>query len=100
MNGETALAHIEEKIDTHIKQHNKDFRSLLGWAVGIILSVIGTLATWFVTWGTIQEKVAQIEARQQSYVTRSEFDGLKDLLNEKFQNVNQKLDDIREGLKL
>jgi hypothetical protein len=94
MNGETALAHIEEKLDTHINQHNEDYKKLLWWAITILLGLVGTLGTWFVTYGSLQEKVAKIEDEQKELVTREEYAGLLNLLDERFKNLNEKLDKI------
>lgn len=94
MSGEQALQHIEAKLDSHIERHNEDYRKLLWWAVSILLGVIGTLATWFITYGSLQEKVAKMEADQKELVTRDEYKGLLNLLDERFKNLNEKLDKI------
>jgi hypothetical protein len=94
MNGESTLEHIEKKLDTHIEQHNEDYRKLLYWALTILCGLIGTLGTWFVTYGSLQEKVAKIEDEQKELVTREEYAGLLNLLDERFKNLNEKLDKI------
>lgn len=94
MNGEQALSHIESKLDSHIEQHNEDSRKLLWWLVSILIGLIGTLGTWFVTYGSLQEKVMKIEADQKELVTRDEYKGLLNLLDERFKNLNEKLDKI------
>jgi hypothetical protein len=94
MNGESALNHIESKLDSHIEQHNEDYRKLLYWAISILLGLIGTLGTWFITFGSLQEKIHTIEAEQQDLVTREEYQGLKNLLDERLRNINEKLDRI------
>jgi hypothetical protein len=94
MNGETALNHIETKLDTHIEQHNEDYKKLLWWAISILLGLVGTLGTWFVTYGSLQEKVIKIEQDQKELVTRDEYKGLLNLLDERFKNLNEKLDKI------
>lgn len=94
MNGESALAHIETKLDTHIEQHTKDYQKLLWWAITILIGLIGTLGTWFVTYGSLQEKVTKIETEQKDLVTRDEYRGLLNLLDERFKNLNEKLDKI------
>jgi hypothetical protein len=94
MNGETALAHIESKLDSHIEQHNEDYKKLLWWAITILIGLVGTLGTWFITYGSLQEKVRSIEEEQSEYITRQEFNGLLNLLDERFKNLNEKLDKI------
>lgn len=94
MNGESALAHIEAKLDSHIEQHTEDYKKLLWWAISILVGLIGTLGTWFITYGTLQEKVRTIETDQKEYITRQEFNGLLNLLDERFKNLNEKLDKI------
>lgn len=94
MNGEQALSHIEEKLDSHIERHNEDYKKLLWWAISILIGLIGTLGTWFITYGALQEKVDSIEADQKEYITRQEFNGLLNLLDERFKNLNEKLDKI------
>lgn len=94
MNGELTLAHIESKLDSHIEQHNEDQRKLLVWAVGILIGFLATIVGGFITYGSFQEKVSKLEARQTEYVTRDEYKGLLNLLDERFKNLNEKLDKI------
>jgi hypothetical protein len=91
---ESALAHIESKLDSHIEQHTEDYKKLLWWAISILIGLIGTLGTWFVTYGSLQEKIRNIESSQRELVTREEYEGLRNLLDEKFKNINEKLDKI------
>jgi hypothetical protein len=58
------------------------------------MGLFGTLGTWFITCGSLQEKVRSIEDEQKEYVTRQEFNGLLNLLDERFKNLNEKLDKI------
>lgn len=60
--------------------------------------MVGTLSTWFVTYGSLTEKVHTLERAQLDYITRDEFDGLENLINEKFSNLNDKIDDIKKAL--
>lgn len=94
MNGESALTHIESKLDAHIEQHNEDYKKLLYGAITILIGLAGTLGTWFITYGSLQEKVKTIESDQKEYITRQEFNGLLNLLDERFKNLNEKLDKI------
>lgn len=98
MNEETAIGHIEKKIDLHIQRHEEDQKKLFYWAIGILLSLFGTVTTGFVTYGTMQEKVATIEKRQELFVTQQQFNGLSDLLNERLKNMNEKLDNILKAI--
>jgi len=85
---------VEEKLDRHIEQHDIDYKKLLLWAIGILISVFSTLGTWFITYGSLQEKVASLEDEQKQLVTRQEYAGLLNLLDERFKNLNEKLDKI------
>lgn len=98
MSEETTIERVEHKIDTHIEKHNEDYKRLLWWIIGSLIGVMGSTAAWFISMGTMQEKVAQIERNEQTYVTRVEFDGLENLLTEKFTNINNKLDEIKNAL--
>ncbi len=100
MNGETALAHIEEKIDTHIEQHNEDYKKLLWWIIAVLIGLLGSVAAWFISIGTIQEKVTQLESDNKDKVTRQELLSTILLIDEKFKNINEKLDDIKRGLNI
>lgn len=100
MNGETALAHIEEKIDTHIEQHNEDYKKLLWWIIAVLIGLLGSVAAWFISIGTIQEKVTQLESDNKDRVTRQELLSTILLIDEKFKNINEKLDDIKKGLNI
>lgn len=100
MNGETALAHIEEKIDTHIEQHNEDYKKLLWWIIAVLIGLLGSVAAWFISIGTIQEKVTQLESDNKDKVTRQELLSTILLIDEKFKNINEKLDDIKKGLNI
>ena len=94
MNGESQLAHIESKLDSHIEQHTEDYKKLLWWAITILIGLIGTLGTWFITYGSLQEQVRSMKDEQKEYITRQEFNGLLNLLDERFKNLNEKLDKI------
>lgn len=95
---ESTIEHIEKKIDLHISKHDEDQKKLFYWAIGILLSLLGTVMTGFITYGSIQEKVMTIEKRQESFVTQQQFNGLNNLLDERFRNMNEKLDDIKNAL--
>ena len=94
MNGETALAHIESKLDKHIEQHTTDTRKLLLWAIGILIGMIGSVATGFITYGSMQEEIRHLSDEQANFVTQAEYRGLISLFDEKFRNINEKLDKI------
>lgn len=100
MNDSTSLTHIEEKIDNHIEQHNEDYKRLLWWIIAVLIGLIGSIAAWFTSVGAIQEKVVQLEADNKDKVTRQELLSTILLIDEKFKNINEKLDDIKEALNL
>lgn len=96
----TALEHIKSKIDTHIVQHNDDVKRLLWWIITVLIGLIGAVATWFISVGSLQEKVMQLEADNKDKVTRQELLSTVVLFDEKFKNINEKLDDIKRGLNI
>lgn len=100
MNEQTTLDHIERKIDAHIEQHNEDYKKLLWWVIGVLIGLVGSVATWFISIGSIQEKVSQLEADNKDKVTRQELLSTINLFDEKFRNINEKLDDIKKGLNI
>lgn len=94
------ITRVEEKIDAHIEQHNEDYKKLLWWIIAVLIALVGSTATWFISIGTLQEKVAQLEAGSKKGVTQQELAALIELTNVKFQNINEKLDDIKRGLNI
>lgn len=100
MNEDSSIANVEKKIDLHISKHDEDQKKLFYWAMGILLGLLGTVITGLITYGSMQEKVITIEKRQESFVTQQQFNGLNTLLDERFRNMNEKLDDIKEALSI
>lgn len=100
MSDNVTLGHIEEKIDNHIDQHNEDYKKLLWWIIAILVGLVGSVGTWFISIGAIQEKVNQLETDSKDKVTRQELLSSIDLINNKFLNINEKLDDIKDALNI
>lgn len=97
---EDSLNHIEKKIDDHVVKHDEDYKRLLIWVITTLVALIGATATWFTTVGALQEKVSQLEIRSSNSISRDEWEGSLDLFDEKFKNINDKLDDIKNGLNI
>lgn len=91
MNGTT---HIEEMLQMHIERHNEDYKKLLWWVIGTMGALVASTATWFINYGTLQEKVNTLERKQQDSVTQQQLNGLRELLDERFKNIDYKLDKI------
>lgn len=100
MNGEKTLENIESKLDDHILRHDEDYKKLLFWIIGTLFGLIGMIAAWFISVGTIQEKVSQLEEESKDKVTRQELLSTISLIDERFKNINEKLDDIKRGLNI
>jgi hypothetical protein len=99
MNPESFLR-IEEKLDEHIKRHDEDYKRLLFWIISTIIGLVIGGISIFVTWGATLEKVSQLEKEQDSKVDRQELQAAISLIDNKFENINDKLDDIKEGLNI
>jgi len=97
---EESLQHIEKKIDDHVIKHDEDYKRLLIWVITTLIALIGVTATWFTTAGALQEKVLQLEVKSSDSISRDEWEGSLDLFDEKFKNINDKLDDIKNGLNI
>lgn len=98
MDDETVIERVEHKIDTHIDKHNEDYKRLLWWIIGSLIGVMASTAAWFVSMGSMQEKVFQLESDTKDKITRQEFLSFVELMNVKFTNINEKLDDIKDAL--
>lgn len=91
---------LEEKLDNHIKRHDDDYKKLLLWIVSTLLGLVLGGISMFITYGQTIEKVSRLEEETSEKVSRTELQSSIELINEKFSNINQKLDDIKEGLNI
>lgn len=91
---------LEEKLDAHIKRHDDDYKKLLMWIVSTLLGLVLGGISMFITYGQTIEKVSRLEEETSEKVSRTELQSSIELINEKFSNINQKLDDIKEGLNI
>lgn len=95
-----AINRVERKIDDHIVKHDEDYKKLLWWLVGILILLLGSFATGFMAVGAGQNRILQLEKLQEASVSRVEFNGSIDLMNNKLKNIDDKLNDIKQGLNL
>lgn len=95
-----SFARIEEKLDEHIKRHDEDYKRLLLWIVSTVIGLVIGGVSIFVTWGSTLEKVDQLEKEQADKVDRQELQAAIALIDNKFDNINEKLDDIKEALNI
>lgn len=100
MNTETDMARIEKKLDEHIVRHDQDYKKLMMWVVSTLVGLILASISMFVTYGQTLEKVSQLENQINKKVERQELSSVINLFDEKFSNINEKLDDIKQGLKI
>ena len=91
---------IEEMLTDHVAVHDADYKKLLWAVIAVLFGLVGTTATWFISIGHMEEKVTQLEAAQQDKVSRQEMLGSMNLIDERFRNINEKLDDIKRGLNI
>jgi hypothetical protein len=91
---------LEKKLDDHIKRHDEDYRKLLLWIVSTVIGLVIGAVSIFVTYGQTIEKVSKLEEENSQKVNRTELQASIDLINEKFNNINEKLDDIKDGLNI
>lgn len=91
---------LEEKLDNHIKRHDEDYKKLLLWIVSTVIGLVIGAVSIFITYGQTIEKVYQLEEETEDKVDRSELQASVLLIDEKFANINEKLDDIKEGLNI
>ena len=91
---------LEEKLDGHIARHEQDYKTLLWWIIGTLIALLGSSTTGFISIGKTQEQVNQLSIQQQDKVSRIELQGIVNLFNEKFSNIDGKLNDIKRGLNI
>lgn len=97
---DSVIDRVEQKIDDHIVKHDEDYKKLLWWLIGILVALLGSFATGFITIGADQNRILQLEKQQEASVSRVEFNGSIELMNNKLKNIDDKLIDIKQGLNL
>ena len=94
------LQQIAEKLDLHIQKHDDDYKQLLWWIIGTIVGLFVSGVSMFITYGQTIEKVNRLENEQADKVNRQELQSAISLIDNKFDNIDEKLDDIKEGLNI
>lgn len=95
-----SLKRVEDKLDTHIKKHDEDYRKLILWLASTIIGLVVSAVSMFVAYGQTVEKVNQLEIDNEEKVDRKELQSAISLIDNKFDNINEKLDDIKDGLNI
>ena len=96
----SSLQRLEEKLDNHMLRHDEDYKRLLWWIIGTLISLIIGGVSILITYGQTVEKVNRLESEQSNKVDRQELQASVLLIDEKFKNVSDKLDDIKAGLNI
>ena len=93
------ITHIEIKLDRHMEKHDEDYAKLLWWIIGTLVTVVIFTSGLFISMGKDSQRIDEIYNNQNDYVTRAELTGAIALINNKFENISSKLDDIKLSLK-
>lgn len=94
------LKRIEDKVDSHVAKHDEDYKRLLMWIISTVIGLLVGGISIFITWGSTVEKVNQLEEEQSEKVDRVELQAAIALIDNKFDNINEKLDDIKRALNI
>ncbi len=90
--------HLEEKLDKHIEKHDVDNTKLLWWIISVLIMLLVTASGGYVSFGRNDQRLANLESVQKEFVTRAELTGAIALINNKFENISDKLDEIKNVL--
>jgi peptidoglycan hydrolase CwlO-like protein len=86
------ITRIEEKFDNHIAKYDDDYKKLLWWIVGTLVTILILATSTFKSIGSNEQKISQLETNQKDFVTRAELTGTIALFNNKMDNLSEKID--------
>ena len=100
MTEETEINEIKSDLKAHVIKHDEDYKKLLWWIIATLVTMIFALAGGFLSLGHDQERISQLEKQQETYISRVEFTGTVALMNNKLNNIDDKLIDLKQGLNI
>ena len=83
---------VKEIVHEELKPIRKDVGSAKNWAIGLLVSLLGTMFAMGAWVGSIQNRVQTVEVQQQKFEQRVEnkLDRIEDLLLEITKEISSK----------
>lgn len=91
---------LQTDLKGHIKKHDEDYTKLLWWVISILVIIVGAVASFYMQYGALNNRVSQVEEKQKDFVSNVQLAGAIALFDEKLKNISENVNDIKQGLNI